>query len=81
MYSSAVHKKLSNQKEGYIQECCLKKSDRPHHDMFCVAKTTNQPPSQPPYSAVGKAPGFKTQGRGLDPGSDHLFFSDFYFYF
>ena len=58
-----------------------KKSDRPHHDIFYFAKTTNQPPSQPPYSAVGKAPGFKSQGRGLDPGSDHLFFSDFFFSF
>ena len=56
-----------------------KNSERPHHDMFCVAKTTNQSPSQPPYSAVGKVPGFKSQGRGLDPGPDHLFFRIFLF--
>ena len=56
-----------------------KNSERLHHDMFCVAKTTSQPPSQPPYSTVGKASGFRSQGRGLDPGSYHLFFRIFLF--
>ena len=31
------------------------------------------------HSAVGKAPGFESLGRGLDPGSDHLVFRNFLF--
>ena len=59
-----------------------KKSDRPHYDLFYFAKTTNQPPSQPPYSAVGKASGFKSQGRGLDPGcAETTWFFGFFFLF
>ena len=56
-----------------------KKSERPHYDIFYFAKTTNQPPSQPPDSAVGKASGVKSQGRGLEPGSDNLIFRIFLF--
>ena len=40
---------------------------------------TNQPPSQPPHSAVGKAPSSSLQGRGLNPSADHRFFRFFLF--
>ena len=48
--------------------------------IFYFAKTTIQPPSQLPHSAVGKAPRLRSQGHGLDPGSDHRFLRIFYFF-